>query len=393
MINLFGKTVQLYTTPRCGMNCRHCSSKLLAMPDMSLRTFERVIMGAKINGAERIELFANDPLLHPEIEEQVELLNKSGLEYAILTVGDRPDNFDETKERFYRLAEKIDRQKGGFVFSVDFTEETSDRILSGMDNGEALSYAIKAKAFWKISSWLKGEQIPARINTVISKYNIEETVTIMRRAAKMGFAVSFCFVQNRMPKFDRLSIKGLTPRLERRFNGYMKASGLLNNFERKQIISEVREIIAVGELEDKQRCKSPFNCLRGNDRKEGEIPKSRLVKLRQEILNLKSEMPDKIIPDENFIRGLGERGFGCIELLRQGQFPQIKIGSQGQMLFCCDLHDPYTSSYQIDKLCEPEIKESFLKMIRTNPYIWICTHFNPCDFSVNRVVYDTTFSK
>lgn len=388
MTNLFGKTIQLYTTPRCGMNCGHCSSKLLAMPVMSLRTFEDAIKGAKANGAERIELFANDPLLHPEIEEQIELLNKSGLEYAILTVGES-ENDSRVNKRFFRVMEKADREKGGFVFSVDFIKETALKIWFNDSNSEFYSYAFKARVFWNLASLFQEEKIPVRVNTVISRYNVNEAAAIMRRAAKMGFAVSFCFVQNRMPKFDKLSLKGLTPRIERRFNGFMKASGLLNNFERKQIISKTREIIASGELENKPRRKSPFNCFRGSDRKKGEIPKSHLVKLRQEILNLKSEMPNKILPDKNFISRLGERGLGCIELLRQGQFPQIKIGSQGQMLFCCDLHDPYTSSYSIDKLCEPEIKESFLKMVRTNPYIWLCLFFNQCDFSVNYVNYNT----
>src|SRR3989338_7541459 len=83
--NFLGKTVQIYTTPRCAMSCRHCNSRNLKMPDMTLATFEKALKGAKAFGAERVELFANDPILHPEIEEQIELLNRSGLEYAILT--------------------------------------------------------------------------------------------------------------------------------------------------------------------------------------------------------------------------------------------------------------------------------------------------------------------
>ena len=73
------------------------------------------------------------------------------------------------------------------------------------------------------------------------------------------------------------------------------------------------------ELEDKKNAEnkiissSPFNKFRGDNRSEGKIPADKLERLRQDILALKTEMPDKILPDENFIHGLGNRGFGCVE--------------------------------------------------------------------------------
>ncbi len=389
-----GKTVQLYTTSLCKMNCPHCSSRLQMIPDMILATFKHVVKDVEVNGARRIELFANDPLLHPEIEEQVEVLNKSGLGYAILTVGASPrDSRDSSvRERFFRVMRKINRERGAFVFSVDLTEETAKKILTKGGTDENTSYAFKANTFWELAPLLQMEQIPVRINVVISRYNIDEVVTIMCRATEMGFAASFCFVQNTDAKFDELSRKGLTPKLEQGFRNYLHSSGLLSTSEVDQIIADTHKVVADNELEDKKNTsgnvieQSPFNAFRGNDRSEGRISIIQLAKLRRDILALKNKLKEKILPSDDFIYEIGNRGFGCIKLLKQNQFPQMKIGSEGQMIFCCDLHDPCTSRYSINEMDEDKRRDSFLEMIRTNPYIWTCLYFNPCDFSVNHVV-------
>lgn len=392
-----GRTVQLYTTSLCKMNCPHCSSRLQTVPGMTLATFEDVVKDVEVNGARRIELFANDPLLHPEIEEQVEVLNKSGLGYAILTVGASPSD-SSVRERFFRVMRKIDRERGGFVFSVDYSEETAKKILIEAGTNENTSYAFKANTFWELAPLLQMERIPVRINVVISRYNIDEVVTIMRRAAEMGFATSFCFVQHRQAEFDEISNQGFTSELEGKFRKYLHSSGILALREVDEIVRETKKITE-NELEDKKDPsgevieQSPFNAFRGNDRSEGEIPIRRLAQLRHDILALKDELRDKILPSEDFIREIGNRGFGCIKLLKQGQFPQMKVGSEGQMLFCCDLHDPYTSRYSINEMDEGKRRDSFLEMIRINPYIWTCLYFNPCDFSVNRVVYDASVAK
>jgi len=80
-----------------------------------------------------------------------------------------------------------------------------------------------------------------------------------------------------------------------------------------------------------------FNAFRGSDRSEGEIPIERLMQLRQEILEIKAGLgSDKVLPGKDFIREIGNRGFGCIQLLQQCQFPQInhkRYGSFYQPLY------------------------------------------------------------
>ena len=384
-----GRTVQFCTTSRCNMECPHCSSRLQEMPDMDLTTFTRAVKSVKENGASRVELFANDPLLHPDIEKQVGILNESGVDYAILTVGASP-NYSSVRERFLRVMRLVDREKGAFVFSVDYTKETAEKILVQAESGEHASYAFKANTFWKLAPLLRAEQIPVRINVVISRHNVDEVPMIIRQAAEMGFATSVCFVQSRQQEFDELSRNGLTSKLESGFRLYLRASDLLREFELNRIVGETREIMERNELEKG----GLFNAFRGSDRSEGEIPIERLMQLRQEILEIKAGLgSDKVLPGKDFIREIGNRGFGCIQLLQQCQFPQMKVGAKGQMIFCCDLQDPFTGKYSIDRMYDYEIRGAFLEMIRINPYIWTCLYFNSCSFSVNYVDYNVSTAK
>jgi len=383
MEKLLGKTVQLYITGLCNMKCHHCNTPR-NIPNMTLETFKEAIKWSLANGADRIELFANDPLLHPDIEKMVEMLNKSRLGYAILTVGDSPHD-EETFRKFLKLADKIDKKKGAFVFSVDFTEETSRKILKN-DRDVNYPFAFKAETFWvKLAPILLKKKIPVRTNTVISRNNVDEVVLIINRVIEMGFTASFCYIQVRQPEFDRLCSKGLMPILESRFRKFMIDSELLKGFDVEEIIEETKSIVKSGELENN----TIFNAFRGKNYSESEISIPRLEKLRKDLSTLKEKFPNRVLPSIKFIEEIGSRGFGCINLLKNKNFPQMKIGTECQMFFCCDLHDKYTSEYSVFKNDEWTIG-IFQQMIRINPYIWICMYFNPCDFSVNRVVYDAS---
>lgn len=390
---MFGTTVQLYVTPECGMNCEHCRSRLQRIPNMTPATLKEVVEVLKIKGVRQVEEFANDPILSPHILEHLRILDESGLNFRILTVGDSPHD-PNVKKRFSQVMENISRERGGFVFSVDFTEKTAKRILFQGTTNRNFVYAFKADTFWELAPSLQAERISVRVNIAISRYNIDEVVQIIQQVVKMGFAVSFCFVQTRQQEFDELS-KGVTQKLELEFREYLRRSNLLTSYEIEGIIEETYKIVARNELEDIKDQNSnlvqmsPFNAFRGTDRSEGEIPEERLIKLRHDILTLKSEN-DMILPGEDFISNIGNRGFGCIHLIERRRFPQMKIGPEGQIWFCCDLHDPCTSTYLIGEMREKRREDALLESIRTNPYIWICTFFNPCDFSVNHVTFDTS---
>jgi hypothetical protein len=249
-------------------------------------------------------------------------------------------------------------------------------------NGDT-SYAFKALAFWKLVPLLQKRGISARINVVVSRFNIAEVPAIIRRAVEMGFAASFCFVQTRQKEFNEFALKGFTSASFNNFRQYLESSEISAQNEMRAIIKGVRQIIKEGEL-----IEGPFNAFRGDDPSEAEIPPDELFRLRGQLLDLQKEFgSEKILLGEGFIKTLGERGFGCLKLLKQGRYPQMKIGSEGQMIFCCDLHDPITQAFRISDFQDLSKIQNFLEAIRNNPYIWLCAYFNPCDFSVNRVEY------
>jgi len=378
-MNLLGETVQIYTTKKCGMNCPHCSSRTLNLSEMTMDTFREVVGFVSKNGCKRLELFANDPVFHNDITKQIGILNESSLDYAILTVGANRNIPASPKAHFMQIMDMINPAKGGFVFSVDYSEQISRDILSKSFN----AYAYKALSFWQLAPILQDKKIPVRINVVVSKDNVNEVLLIIQRAAEMGFAVSFCFVQYHQPKFLELIKNGLTSDAEEGFRSYLTNTGFFENSELDGFMNTVRGIVA-NELKN-----GPFNKFRGSDAEEGNIQEGKLIEIRKGILLLKTHFNDQILPGDDFINGLGGLSTGCLNLLKQGKFPQMKIGSNGEMLFCCDLHDPKTSNFTVDTLNSPQAWESFLTAIRKNPYVLLCSYFNRCDFSVNHVMYNT----
>jgi len=384
--HFFGNTVQLYTTSKCGMGCPHCSSRLQEMPDMPLGTFRTVVNSLEAYGVSRLEFFANDPILHPEILEQINVLAQSKLQYALLTVGRNPHS-EDNEWRFMEVINKMthNRLRGGVVFSVDFLEGTAKTILAGAVN-DLTPYAFKADTFYSLVPVLGLKEIPVRTNTVISVKNVSEVPEIVRRVIKNGFAASVCFVQTVQPEFLELSADGFTKQSETGFRDFLYTSGLLSDFQADQIVKESYEIVARGEL---QNSVGPFNKFRGFNPQEADIPERDLVQLKEKLLCLKSGLEERFLPEKDYIHSFGHRGVGCLGLLQQGKFPQIKVGPLGEMRFCCDMHDKYTASYSIERFYEPENREAFLRLVRTNPYIWLCLFFNPCSFSVNYVNYAT----
>lgn len=378
--SIFGETIQYYVTDKCLQGCPHCASFKQVMIDMSPSIFRETIHSLKNQGVKRIELFANDPILHPQIDELIQILEQSGLNYAILTIGDS-FKYPKVKKIFNHLLQKTTLDKSGFVFSVDYTLKSADKILKNGYN----AYAFKAKSFWEMAPQLQIMNISVRINAVITKYNVNEVPKIIKQAAKMEFAASFCFIQTIRQDFEELFKKGLTAPLEKKFRTFLqKKYGILNTKEIDKVIKQTREIATDKDLK-------PFNIFRGTDRSEEAIPEKDLEILRKKLLKLKQnkKIGNNILPDENFINNLGKKNIGCINLLKQGVFPQLKVASSGRAQFCCDLNDPNTARYSIQELDNLNKQKEFLKILRENPHILICLYFNPCSFSVNYVRYGT----
>lgn len=380
---VFGETVQLYFTPACGMGCARCSSKDLAMPEMSLKTLEATLDFLRAVGAKRVELFANEPLMHPELMRAIRILNQCGLQYAILTVGQSPGS--PALENTFRAAlEAVDPDKGSFVFSVDHDQETAEEIVSRGrgDNNRKFDYAFKALAFWKFADTLKNRNFSVRTNTVISRDNFKEVEGIIRGVAGHGFSASFCYEQTVQPRFVDLMEKGHTPEFDGYYRLYLESCCLWSSAEVEMLVKHSKRIIAEG-ISGHTR----FNTFRSG-KSSGDVPAEELIRLRQRLLEMKnSSLRPHILPSVEFISNLGDTPPGCIELLRQGRYPQLKIWPDGSVQYCCDLRDPLTVCYDVKNLLMPGMMEMFAETIRVNPYIALCNFCNPCDFSVNWVKF------
>ena len=383
-MTIFGETVQIYTTAKCDVGCPHCSSKNEQYPDMTLETFKVVVDKLKENGVKRVELFANNPPLHPDFDQQIQLLNESGLEYAILCVGN-------TNTEAFKASVMMMNDKGGLVFSVDYTEETSKLIeLYPKTFFTNYSYMLKALTFWRLVPFLKEHHFKVRVNIVITIINIKEVPKIIQRVIDEGFAVSFCYVQYTNSKFKKAINDGIWTDDLVTITDAIRNSDVLNETEDiRRIISQISEYYYGDDdnYSNKRHYEGFFNKFRGSDAEEANIDTYTLSELKSRLHDLKFKYPRLVLPDNPFIEQLGGRPSGCSELLRQGLFPQLKIGTEGEILFCCDLHDSITKKYHITDF--PEKNEEFLEEMRSNPHIWMCLIFNPCDFSVNYVRYTT----
>lgn len=377
--SIFGSTVQVYVTPNCAMGCPHCGSKELMFSNMSLSTFELTLDVLKSAGVSRVELFANDPLLYPNIREFVGMLNASGLGYALLTTGSSPKDPGVTK-LFYDVIDLIDPSKGGLVFSVDYLFHLT---------GEFDPYHFKANVYHGVARDLRNRGLPVRTNTVVSRNNVDSVPQIIRSVIEQGFAASLCFVQSVSKEFEAIFNAGSISTYMSELVNTLEGIRFIRNEDVPEIIAEMSAIVAAG-----PQFPSPFNCFRGVNRSEGDINPDDLQNLRQELLKIKAEFPWQLLPSESFISNLGDPSpFGCLELLEQGKFPQLKVGSRGEIKFCCDLHDPQCRDWNIVDLRIPEKQADFLQQVRKNPYILLCTIFNACDFSVNHVASGTQAKK
>lgn len=381
---IVGSTMQGYFTHRCAMECGHCNSKNQRMPDMKLCKFESVLSDLEYLGVKRVEFFANDSLLHPQIGELIEMANDSTLNYGLCTVGKSPRHYD-VEDRFWGVVKRMDISKGSLVFSVDYAEDTAEYICSLGTRHSLYSEAFKALTFWRNSSLLKQFGIPVRANIVVSKNNIIEVASIAEKIAELGFAVSFCFVQTRHSQFQDILLNGLTSDAEKKFAQYIIRAGILDEKEVKKVVNNARVIVGMVLRRRMRDSRGIFNVFRGSDSSEAEILSIWLKYMKDSILHIKKDMKGEngeelLIPSEEFIKDLGFPGNGCLGLLRQGIFPQLKFGSNGQLIFCCDLHDPITQEFKLSDLRKERNRKKFLEAMRRNPYIWMCNFFNGgCD--------------
>jgi len=177
---LFGKrtpiAISWAITNRCNSNCRYCNIKSLAQEELSTDEVRRIIRELKENNCFLISFIGGEPLMRGDIGEIIDYCKGCGMVVILSTNG-------------RLLSERIEEVKRvDFIkLSLDGMEKTND-YLRGKGSFKAVMEAVEI---------CKKYGINFKLNTVLSKKNLDEIDWILDFAQSTGAIVSFTPLDNR----------------------------------------------------------------------------------------------------------------------------------------------------------------------------------------------------
>lgn len=163
--------VDLHITNRCNLKCEHCvyDSGVWNMPDMSLETVKKLSDGFKKMNVKEVHITGGEPLLNEEVFDIIEYLHKSGYLVRIQSNGHL---INET------TAKKLkDSGADHVLISIDGLHDTHNKF-----RGNSNSFVEACKAV-KICL---NEGIFTRVNTVVSKLNVNQLEALMEQIINLG---------------------------------------------------------------------------------------------------------------------------------------------------------------------------------------------------------------
>jgi MoaA/NifB/PqqE/SkfB family radical SAM enzyme len=162
-------------TNACNLNCIHClrdnSAKKQYLP---IELFEKVLVQAKSYGSQIIILTGGEPMLHPGIEDMVDLIVRHGYQWYIVTNGTLLD-------RLGKLVSNPDWRSKLILVSVSLDgakPETNDFIR---EKGNF-------KKVMKAMSYMKAKNIQMGFKTSLNTVNVGEMEELVNLASKIGAA-------------------------------------------------------------------------------------------------------------------------------------------------------------------------------------------------------------
>lgn len=171
--------VQFVVTNRCNLNCRMCGSSIsrsgereMSLPEID--SLSRVLGRIK---AAFVVLTGGEPFLRDDLEEIVRIFSRKGIMVRLQTNATLI-----TRGRISRLAAA---GLSGLTVSLDTLDcQRQERI-----NGQKGSW-VKAIEGLSLVSQEMPDQSLIGVNTVISKFNIDEALDMARFVDKLGFYIS-----------------------------------------------------------------------------------------------------------------------------------------------------------------------------------------------------------
>lgn len=156
-------TLEIEFSRKCNFRCPHCySEEINSRKEMSLEESRDVLLQAKALGAGKIVVIGGEPMIYPEIMEQIRFIRSHGLEIEIITNGS-----NITESRAKELAELNAR--------IVLKMNTFDRDKQNKFCGRNDAYEIIQHAFSNLTAagYGKGGKFMA-VLSIINKENIDE---------------------------------------------------------------------------------------------------------------------------------------------------------------------------------------------------------------------------
>lgn len=178
MINNNVNVVNFHLTNLCNYHCTHCFGKFL---DKAALTYEKACLVVDNiaryftkNGIRdgRINLAGGEPLLYPHLDELIDYINAYGIKVSIITNGSllTIDRIAGWKDKVYCIGLSIDSA----------LEETNVKIGRCCCNNKTLTI----KQLVQITQAIHRNGIRLKINTVVSKLNVNEDMRVLYKRLK-----------------------------------------------------------------------------------------------------------------------------------------------------------------------------------------------------------------
>ncbi len=162
--NIFsGLTVNWHFTQRCNMGCKYCfvaRCKELGKPQYD------IILGKLKDKFERVNFVGGEPTVSPYILDLIKATKEYGLKATIVTNGDRMVKEPEFADEILGLVD-------GVGISIDSLNPSTNSAI-GRHHGHVV---LTEDEYIALCRKIKSVGLPLKINTVVSRVNLDENFT------------------------------------------------------------------------------------------------------------------------------------------------------------------------------------------------------------------------
>lgn len=171
--------INYHITGRCNYNCKHCFAKYRNTQECSFEDAKKIVDNIgnyfKANNIQgRINLAGGEPLLVDYIDDLIDYIHKLGIKVSIVTNGSLL-----TIERIKKYANANTVET--IALSIDSLSPSSNLTIGRATSNNATLNEENIKI---LAAVIKNCKIKLKINTVVTKYNIDENFNEIINAVK-----------------------------------------------------------------------------------------------------------------------------------------------------------------------------------------------------------------